>query len=72
LPVVQVQPQQEEDREAREDELASDEGEEAPVYDEEKQQDGPQELVIDAESRAYRIIHSIRLNSKFYMDNLGF
>jgi len=47
------------------------EQEDGPAPDEE-QQDGPQELVIDAEPRTYRTIPGIRLNSKFYVDSLGF
>ncbi|CAI6354898.1 unnamed protein product [Macrosiphum euphorbiae] len=37
-----------------------------------EQEDGAVELVMHAEPRTYRIIPGIRLNSKFYVDNLGF
>jgi len=53
----QIQPQQEENTEVLED---------GPARDEE------QEFVIDAEPRIYRTIPGIRLNSKFYVDNLGY
>ncbi|CAI6355612.1 unnamed protein product [Macrosiphum euphorbiae] len=78
LPVVQIQPQQEEDRNAQEDGIAPDE-EEAPVHDEEQedgpasdedQNNGPQDLVIYAEPKTYRTIPGIRLNSKFYFDSI--
>lgn len=81
LPVVQIQPQQEEDRETKEDGPEPDKEEEIPAHDkeqeedpahDEKQEDGAQELVIDVEPRTYRTIPGIRLNSKFYVDNLGY
>jgi len=114
LAVVQIQPQQEEDREVLEDGPAHNEEQEdgeqvdGPQEDEQQdgeqvdgqQEDGPQEdeqqedgQQVDGsqdglqedrpahdeeqedgaqEPRTYRTIPGIRLNSKFYVDNLGY
>ena len=72
---VQIQAQPEEDREALEDGLAPDEEDGAVEQEDgavEQGEVGAVELVMDAKPRTYRIIPGIRLNSKFYVDNLGF
>ncbi|CAI6371232.1 unnamed protein product [Macrosiphum euphorbiae] len=67
--------EEEEDEAVEQEEDGAVEQEDGAVEQEDgavEQEDGAVELVMHAEPRTYRIIPGIRLNSKFYVDNLGF